>query len=349
MWLSWYWTLGVPIAGLFFGACSWAAAYLQHQQISAASAEAAAEGALSATGGGGGTGSSGASLGPGFLPWYGLVMGYHLMSLLFGLPMLYFVLRSSLPLRSLSAWLGDESAEQLQSPQVLQALAAITLPTSLPEAAPATVQTSQIVFQGGSGNQLNLLSSLLGDVVQEGHALPQREEASPPWRDLHGLQRQLAQLLGRTPQTAPSPAAEQMPYGEVHAFLCQLQTATSSLGVGISDMADAYASSADLPPVQEVEEFASALDTAAITLRGLANALRDVQPGSPASAPAPASPPHTSASPGNASHAAASSEAAAIQQPSRLSSPAGATGSAPSAASGQSLLPRTARQDEVRH
>merc|ERR1719480_293663 len=100
------------------------------------------------------------------------------MSLLFGLPMLYFVLRSSLPLRSLSAWLGDESAAQLQSPQVLQALAAITLPTSLPAAVPGTVPTSQIVFQqGGSGNQLNLLSSLLGDVVQEDQALPQRDEA----------------------------------------------------------------------------------------------------------------------------------------------------------------------------
>merc|ERR1719330_367196 len=131
-----------------------------------------------------------------------------------------------------------------------------------------------------------------------------------------------------------------MPYGEVHAFLCQLHTATSSLGVGISDMADAYANSADLPPTQEVEEFASTLDTAAITLRGLANALRGVQPGSPTPAPAPASPPDTSASPGDISNAAASSEAAAIQQPSRLSSPAGATGGAPWAASGQSPLPR---------
>merc|ERR1740120_506777 len=104
-----------------------------------------------------------------------------------------------------------------------------------------------------------------------------------------------------------------MPFGEVHAFLCQLQTATSSLGVGIGDMAASYARSADLPPMEELEQFASTLDTAALTLRGLANALRDVQP----EPPAPASPSDISASSG-------SSEASAIQQPSRLSSPAGA-------------------------
>merc|ERR1719203_1812084 len=153
-----------------------------------------------------------------------------------------------------------------------QALAAITLPATLPTGIPGAVQTSQIVFQqGGTGNnRVDLLSTLLGDVFQDSQS--QYEEVSP-WRDLQCLQRQLAQLLGRTSPPARSLMLAQMPFGEVHAFLSQLHAATSQLGVGISEMSDVYASSTELP-MQQVLQFASTLDTAAHTFRNLATSMR---------------------------------------------------------------------------
>lgn len=252
IWPTWHAMLGMPVAGLLFGIFSWATAQAQ----SIASGE----------GGSGGAGT---------LPWYGLVMGYHIMSLLFGLPMLYFVLRSSPVLRSFSTWIGDGGTQigsQIQQMLLGQAIATISLPTaSIPGAVPGTVQTSQIVFQqGGSGNRVDLLSTLLGDVFQE--TQNQYDEA-PPWRDLQCLQRQLAQLLGRTSQTTRPLMPAQMPYGEVQAFLTQLHSATSQLGVGISEMADVYSSSAEVP-MQQVLQFASTLDMAAHTFRGLAAAMR---------------------------------------------------------------------------
>lgn len=250
----------------------------------------------------------------GVLPWYGLVMGYHMLSLLFGLPTLWFALRATPSLRSVNLWLTDAAnsaaqaaAQQGQHSQQLllgQAIAAMALPP--------TLQTSQIVFQQSFGNRTDLLSALLGDafppIAAEGaqagmpspgeaaspdtdqdHDSQSQYDEGPPWRDLQSMSRQLARLLGRPRPLRPvPPPAAQMPHGELHAFLGALHGATSQLGVGISELQDALASGSGAEVLQALQ-FATALETTALTLRGLAGTIRSSldEAASPDRAPEP--------------------------------------------------------------
>jgi len=233
----------------------------------------------------GGAGSSGAPL-----PLYGWLVCYHALSLMLGLPTLFLALRSSSPLRGLSAWLGElpGGRQDVQATQMLLG----------PQIAAMALPTSQIVFQQGVGNRADLMSALFGDALQaatttgesapapatrqsqrssEGSedlaGAPAPSSPSPPWRELRRLQRQLAVLLRRRDPESQLPPA-QMPLGELHAFLNALHGATSQLGVGISELQAGLTSDRlELEP-QEAPIFAETLDAAARTLRALAGTVR---------------------------------------------------------------------------
>lgn len=253
-WLPWHsLLLALPVVGLIIGGLALSES-LQGQSEVVVKGDVAPQTSISA----------------GALPWYGLVMAYHVLSLLSGLT-LYFALRSTPPLTRISALFAESHAAQQgqQHQQLLlgQAIAALALP-----ALPTTLQTQQILFQPAVGMPLRV--PMPGEAAtpgtdQESHSQYGEEL---PWRELQCLNRHLAHLLRRAQHSVRLPPAH-MPQGEVHAFLSALHGSTSQLGVGISDMQAAYADAAG-PQQQQVVQFASALEAASHALRGLAASMR---------------------------------------------------------------------------
>eukprot|EP00927_Polykrikos_kofoidii_P028873 TRINITY_DN25073_c0_g1_i2.p1 TRINITY_DN25073_c0_g1~~TRINITY_DN25073_c0_g1_i2.p1 ORF type:complete len:583 (+),score=83.73 TRINITY_DN25073_c0_g1_i2:129-1877(+) len=230
------------------------------------------------------------------MPWYTSMVCYYALSLLLGLPTVYAAFVTSLlPSRIGGYLLGENSA----TPTGQNLLVGQSLASALP--------LSQLVFQeiglsssgaaghgggdlGGTGQTGGLIGAnssfaaglrfgqMQQDTRPESDAdRVNRSDDAPPWRDLQCLNLHMNELLGRSGQLRAMPP-ENMPSGELHAFLAVLQGSISQLGVGINDIQGLLGDGAR-PSPQQLLNFTSALDAAAQCLRGLSVTMRGVPDG----------------------------------------------------------------------
>jgi hypothetical protein len=242
----------------------------------------------------------------GFPPWHIWALGFHLLGLLLGLPSVYLAFRSRFPLRSLRTLLAQTDGASLDPNQaVLTQLAAMSLQpqqmvfsqglgfgsasVNLMATAP---EEPEVADRGGTGAQ----PRRPGDVPEQRNTfqppfpfnLPQvpspesilqNATRSPqnvqtpralPWQDLACFDEQVRRLLGRTGTGRALPPTH-MPHGDMHAFLSGLQSTTSQLGIGVSELQTSLLDGGASP--EQLQNFATALETAGRALTSAAAAV----------------------------------------------------------------------------
>lgn len=214
----------------------------------------------------------------GFPPWHVWALGFHLLGLILGLPSVYLAFRSRSPLRALRAVLTQGASSELDEhgPQTVltQAIAAMALQP--PQAGPQML-FSQNVGIGTSNIAASGFGGLFGGSTGVEAAAQGSRNSTPngslPWQDLSCLSEQVARLLGRSASLGRRLPPAQMPQGELYSFLSVLQSATSQLGVGISDFQAGLVDGGGRS-VEQAQHLSTALQAAARSLASAAVAIQ---------------------------------------------------------------------------